>query len=202
MVAENMRNTTTGRRTVIGVFDSPRQAEDALNDLKSAGFSPDQVSVVARDTRATREMTEATGMGGEGAATGAVLGGITGGVLGWLVGIGALAIPGIGPIVAAGALATTLGGAAIGAAAGGLIGALVDLGVPEEEARRYEESVKAGSLLLTVNALSADQAQQARQIFSRHGGADVRYYGGTTDEELMERDPAVRRTDFDESARL
>ena len=171
--------TTTGRRTVVGVFDGPGHAEQALNELREADFSPEQVSVVARDTRETQDMVETTGMGAEGAGTGAVLGGITGGVLGWLVGIGALAIPGIGPIVAAGALATTLGGAAIGAVAGGLIGALVDLGIPEEEARGYEEHVRGGRILLTVNATSDAQAEQAREVFARHGGADVRAYGMT-----------------------
>src|SRR5205823_8168472 len=90
---------------------------------------------------------------------------------------GALVIPGIGPIVAAGAIVSALTGAAIGAAAGGLIGALVDMGVPEEHARAYEENVKAGRILLTVNATSDQQAEQARSIFSRHAGVDVRAYG-------------------------
>src|ERR687894_2658274 len=143
---------TANRRTVVGVFDGPNHAEQALNELRNAGFQPEQVSVVARDNRETKDMVESTGMGAEGAGTGAVLGGITGGVLGWLVGIGALAIPGIGPVVAAGALATTLGGAAVGAVAGGLIGALAAAGVPEEDARAYEDHVKQGSILLTVDA--------------------------------------------------
>jgi uncharacterized membrane protein len=169
--------TTLERRTVVGAFDGPRAAEMALNDLRDAGFSSDQVSVVARDTREAREVTERTDMGAGGAATGAVLGGITGGVLGWLVGIGALAIPGIGPVVAAGALATTLGGAAVGAAAGGLIGALVDMGIPEEEARGYEESVRQGRILLVVSCHSDDQARETRRIFDRHSGLDVRAFG-------------------------
>ncbi len=174
---ETTSGTTTSRRTVVGVFDGPNHAEMALNELKNTGFRPDQVSVVARENRETQEMVENTGMGGAAAGTGAVLGGITGGIVGWLVGIGALAIPGIGPIVAAGALATALGGAAVGAAAGGLLGALVDLGIPEDEARGYEESVRGGRILLTVNADNAAQAQQAHDLFSRHGGADVRRYG-------------------------
>jgi uncharacterized membrane protein len=174
--------TTTDRRTVVGVFDGPNHAEQALNELRGGGFSPDQVSVVARDDRETREMVETTGMGAEGAGTGAFLGGITGGILGWLVGIGALAIPGIGPIVAAGALATTLGGAAIGAVTGGLIGALVDLGIPEEEAQGYQESVRQGSILLTVHANSDQQARSARRIFDQYGGADVRAYGVADDD--------------------
>ena len=169
--------TTTGRHTVVGVFDGPNHAEMALNELKNAGFRPDQVSVVARENRETQEMVENTGMGGTSAGTGAVVGGLTGGIVGWLVGIGALAIPGIGPIVAAGALATALGGAAVGAAAGGLLGALVDLGIPEEEARGYEESVRGGSSLRAVSADSAAQARQAHDLFRRHGGANVRRYG-------------------------
>jgi len=171
-----MQNSTD-RRTVVGVFDGPSHAELALNELKSASFTPDQVSVVAKDTRETRDMVEKTGMGAEGAAAGAFLGGITGGILGWLVGIGALVIPGVGPIVAAGVLATTLGGAALGAAAGGLVGALVDAGVPEEDATSYEEHVKRGSILLTVHATTDEQARQAQRIFDRHGGSDVRGYG-------------------------
>ncbi len=94
-----------------------------------------------------------------------------------LVGIGALLIPGIGPIVAAGALATTLGGAALGAAAGGLLGALVGLGIPEEDAQGYEESVRQGSILLTVTTDSDEQAQAARAIFDQQGGGSVRSYG-------------------------
>jgi heat induced stress protein YflT len=180
MTMRNPSNTpaATGH-TVVGVFDGPNHAEQALNDLKNAGFSAEQVSVVAKDTGEARTMVEGSDMAGaetKGAGTGALLGGIGGGILGWLVGIGALAIPGIGPVVAAGALATTLGGAAVGAVAGGLIGALVGAGVPEEDARGYETHVREGRILLTVAATTGDQAEQARQIFDRYGGADVRAY--------------------------
>jgi hypothetical protein len=116
------------------------------------------------------------GAGSTGATSGAVLGGLTGGILGWVVGIGALAIPGIGPIIAAGALATTLGGAAIGALAGGLLGALVSMGVPEDDAKGYEDHVRHGRILLTVAAAGAAQADAARRIFDAHGGAEVRAY--------------------------
>jgi hypothetical protein len=150
--------------------------------LKASGFAPEQVSLVAKDKGVTREVVETTGMGGgEGAGVGAVAGGITGGLLGWLVGIGALAIPGIGPIVAAGALATTLGGAAIGAATGGLIGALVDLGIPEEEATLYQEGVGRGGMLLTIHANSDAQLYEANEVMRRNGGTDVRTFGGATD---------------------
>ncbi|MDP8925216.1 MAG: general stress protein [Chloroflexota bacterium] len=162
-----------------GLFDGANHAEQALNDLKAAGFSPEQVSVVAKDTGPTRSMVESSDMEGAettGAGTGALLGGLGGGALGWLVGIGALAIPGIGPVVAAGALATTLGGAAVGALAGGLIGALAGAGVPEEDARDYQEHVRQGSVLLTISAADATQAGQAREVFDRRGGAKVGTY--------------------------
>ena len=167
----------TRRRTIVGVFDGPNQAELALTELKDAGFAPEQVSVIAKDTRETRDMVESTGMGGEGAAAGAVLGGIGGGILGWLVGISALVIPGIGPIVGAGVLASTLVGAGVGVAAGGLVGALAEQGVPEEDARGYEESVRGGRILLAVTTASDQQAREAYRIFEGQGGADVRTYG-------------------------
>jgi hypothetical protein len=180
--SETETETVAGRRTVVGVFDGPNHAEMALTGLKEAGVAPEQVSVVARDDRETRGMVESTGMGGgEGVAAGAVLGGITGGALGWLVGLGALVIPGVGPIIAAGALATALGGAAIGAAAGGLLGALVDLGVPKEDAEGYEASVREGSILLTVAARDDEQARAASDVFERQGGGSVRAYGGGDD---------------------
>lgn len=173
MAAENEAPT----RTVIGVFDDPGRADEALNALRDAGIAPEQVSAIARDQRNADSVAAGAGMGAEGASAGAVLGGVTGGILGWLVGIGALVVPGVGPIVAAGALATTLGAAALGAVAGGLIGALVDLGIPEDEALGYEGSVREGSMLLSVHAATDEQAWNARALFARHGGTDVRAYG-------------------------
>jgi hypothetical protein len=174
------RNTAaTMAHTVAGVFNEPRHAEMALNDLKDAGFTPDQVSVVARESGEAESMVDRSGMAGaetKGAGAGALLGGITGGIAGWLVGIGALAIPGIGPVVAAGALATTLGGAAVGAVAGGLIGALVGAGVPEDDARSYETHVREGRILVTAQAATGQEAEAARAVFDRHGGTDVRAY--------------------------
>src|SRR5215210_2652088 len=180
MTMTNPSNTpaATGH-TVVGAFDGPNHAEQALNELKSVGFSPEQVSVVAKDTGEARTMVEGSDMAGAettGAGTGALLGGIGGGILGWLVGIGALAIPGIGPVVAAGALATTLGGAAVGAVTGGLIGALVGAGVPEEHARGYEEHVRGGRILFTVYAPTDRHAEQAAEIFELSGATDVQTY--------------------------
>ena len=172
----NTSGVATDKHTVVGVFDGPSHAEQALNGLQGAGFMPEQVSVVAQDKRDVQQLAEHTDMAGEGAAAGAVSGGLLGGVAGFVVGISALVIPGIGPIVGAGILAATLAGAGIGAAAGGLIGALTGQGVPEEDAQGYQESVRAGSVLLTVHALSDAQAQEAKDIFDGSGGGSVRRY--------------------------
>jgi len=172
---------TTDRRTVIGVFEDAYRATQALNALRDAGFTPEQVSVVARDTRVTREMADNTDMVAEDAGKGAVVGTVLGGLAGWLVGISALAIPGVGPIVGAGIIGTTLAGAGIGAATGGLVGALGSYDVPEEDARAYEEWVRQGSVLLTVHATSDAQAQQANSVFGSFGGRSVRSYGVDTD---------------------
>lgn len=169
--------TTTAKHTVVGVFDGPSHAEEALNKLKAAGFSPDQVSVVAKNQEHVDQIAAHTDMAGEGAATGAVTGGVLGGLAGFLVGISALVIPGIGPIVGTGILLSTLAGAGIGAAAGGLVGALAGMGVPEEDARAYETHVKEGRILLTVTANSAEQETQARDIFESVRGGSVRSYG-------------------------
>jgi len=179
MIATNTAGvaTTTDHRTVIGVFADADSATQALNALRDAGLTPEQVSVIARDTRTTQEMAENTDMVAEDAGKGAVVGTVLGGLAGWLVGISALAIPGIGPIVGAGIVGSTLAGASIGAAAGGLIGALGSYGVPEEDARQYEESVRQGSVLLTVHANDDMQAQQANAIFGDQGGRSVRSYG-------------------------
>jgi uncharacterized membrane protein len=179
-----MNASTTDRRTVAGVFDGPNHAETALNQLKAAGFSPEQVSVVARDKGEAKEMVESTGMG-SGTATGAATGGVLGGVAGFLVGISAMVIPGIGPIVGAGILASTLVGAGVGAAAGGLVGALAEHGVPEEDARGYEEHVRRGSILLTVHADTDEEAREAHRLLA--GGTDVRAYGTGGARESMAR---------------
>jgi len=141
------------RDTAVGVFDDRDDAQDAINALRDAGFDPSQISVLARDRGTATTLAEDTGTeAGTGAATGALAGGLLGGVAGWLVGIGALAIPGVGPIIAAGPLAAALGGAAIGAAGGGIIGALTGAGVPEDEARFYDEEFKRGGIVVSVTA--------------------------------------------------
>jgi uncharacterized membrane protein len=175
--AGTTRPVGTATITIVGVFDGVGKAERALNGLKDAGFAPEQVSVVAKEREDTQHLAERTDMAGEGAAAGAVTGGLLGGLTGFLVGVSALVIPGIGPIVGAGILGATLVGAGVGAATGGLVGALAGQGVPEEDARAYEAHVKGGRILLSVQAADAAMAQQAREIFDRAGGEDVRRYG-------------------------
>jgi len=167
----------THTHTVVGVYDGPSHAEQALNGLKDAGFTPEQVSVVARDKQDVKQMADNTDMAGEGAATGAVTGGVLGGLAGFLVGISALVIPGIGPIVGTGILVSTLAGAGIGAATGGLVGALAGQGVPEEDARGYERHVSEGRTLVTVGATTDQLASEAERILHANGGTDVRSYG-------------------------
>ncbi|HEY3080687.1 MAG TPA: general stress protein [Chloroflexota bacterium] len=166
----------TDRMTVAGLFHDRSAAEQAIHALKAAGFAPDQIGVVMRDRTAQGVLIEETGASAAATATTGALGGaLLGGLLGFLVGAGALAIPGIGPIVAGGVLASTFGaaggtalaGAGIGAAAGGMVGALVGMGIPEDEARHFESGVRAGGTLVTVNA--GPRAGEARAILERHG---------------------------------
>jgi uncharacterized protein (TIGR02271 family) len=163
---------TPGRSTVVGVFHEPDRAREAIEALKEEGFAADNISVLSPDKRTTESMAEETGThAGSGAATGAVTGGVLGGLGGWLVGIGALAIPGVGPFIAAGAFATALGGAALGAGVGAIAGALVGMGVPKEEADYYEGEVKSGRTLVTVR--SDGRYNDAQRTLREHGAYDI-----------------------------
>ena len=172
-------------RTIVGLFDTFAQAQQAVQDLTSSGVRRDDISIIASDSRGeyARELGGES-KAGEGAVGGAIGGGVLGGVLGLLVGIGALAIPGIGPVIAAGPLAAALGaagasagaGAGIGAASGGLIGALVGAGIPEEEAHVYAEGVRRGGALVSVT--TDDMSAGAVQASLRsHGAVDIRSRG-------------------------
>ena len=156
------RTSGVAGETVVGLFAELPAAERGIEGLKAAGFSEQQIGVAVRDKQQQQDLTEGTGtQAAEGATTGAVGGGVVGGVLGLLAGVGALAIPGIGPIIAGGALASTLAGAGIGAAAGGIIGALAGMGVPEEDARHFERGFQQGGVLVTVAA--GEDAELARK---------------------------------------
>ncbi|MFF2156688.1 general stress protein [Paenibacillus chitinolyticus] len=140
-------------KKIVGVFDTEREAIQAIDGLKQQGFHADDISVIAKDKQDSADILDETGTKApEGVATGAATGGVLGGVTGLLAGIGALAIPGVGPFIAAGPIAATLTGAAVGAGAGGLVGGLVGMGIPEDEAQQYDNYVKDGKILVLVDS--------------------------------------------------
>jgi hypothetical protein len=150
------------------------QAITIVDRLKAAGFSSNDISVLFPDKTGTKDFAhEQHTKAPEGAATGAGTGGLLGGALGWLVGIGALAIPGLGPFIAAGPIMAALSGAAAGAALGGITGALIGLGIPEYEAKRYEGKIKEGNLLISVHTENRTERARAKRIFEEAGAEDI-----------------------------
>src|SRR3954469_2009334 len=151
-------------KAVFCIAKSEPQAIRIVNELKASGFSNNDISVLFPDKSGTRDFAhEQQTKAPEGAATGAGTGGVLGGALGWLVGIGTLAIPGLGPFIAAGPIMAALSGAAAGAALGGLTGALIGMGIPEIEARVYEGKVRGGNILVAVHVESAEARKQAEE---------------------------------------
>lgn len=162
------------KKSVFCIARDHVQASNIVENLKSAGFSNNDISALLPDKDSTREFAHEKGTKApEGAITGAGTGGVLGGVLGWLVGIGALAIPGLGPFVAAGPIMAALSGGAIGATAGGIIGALVGMGIPEFEAKRYEARLREGRILIAVHSENSDETKRAKEIFERAGAEDI-----------------------------
>ncbi|HHT72715.1 MAG TPA: hypothetical protein GX008_03275 [Firmicutes bacterium] len=164
--------------TVIGVFRDVKSAEEAVRSLRNNGFEENEISIIAKDDRGKTvkqdmEVGGEMGMGQENIADGTAWGGALGGVAGLLAGVGALAIPGIGPIVAAGPLAGALSGAVTGGVAGGLL----DLGIPEERGREYENELKQGGILAVVET-SEDKVNDASAILRKNGAKDVEAHGG------------------------
>lgn len=151
-----------------------RQTEVIVGELQSAGFSANDISVLMADKGGTKDFAhEHNTKAPEGAATGAGTGAVLGGALGWLAGIGALAIPGLGPLIAAGPIMAALSGAAVGGTLGGLTGALVGMGIPEFEAKKYEGKVQAGSCLVSVHSEDGDETRRAKVIFENAGATDI-----------------------------
>ena len=150
------------------------QAEQIVDRLKSTGFSANDISVLFPDKETNRDFAhEKNTKAPEGAVTGAGTGGVLGGALGWLVGIGALAIPGVGPFIAAGPIMAALSGAAIGATAGGIAGGLIGLGIPELEAKRYEAKIKSGNILISVHTENSEEIKRAKEIFTQANAQDI-----------------------------
>jgi len=165
-------------KAVFCIAKTEAQATSIVDQLKAAGFSNNDISVLFPDKSGTKDFAhEQNTKAPEGAATGAGTGGVLGGALGWLVGIGALAIPGLGPFVAAGPIMAALSGAAAGAALGGLSGALIGMGIPEYEAKRYEGKVKDGNMLISVHTEDSTEQARAKDIFTRAGAEDISYTG-------------------------
>jgi hypothetical protein len=175
-------------KSVFCIAHDDSQAARIVDELKSAGFSNNDISVLLPDKGSTKEFAHEKGTKApEGALTGVGAGGVLGGVLGWLVGVGALAIPGIGPIIAAGPIAAALSGAAVGATAGGLVGALVGMGIPEYQAKRYEGQLREGRVLISVHSENSEETRRAKDIFERAGAKDIASAG---EESISDKDRA------------
>ena len=161
---------------IVGAFSTEQEATRAIEDLKQQGFGTDEISVIAKDRDDISTINDETGTKApEGLASGAATGGVLGGVAGLLAGLGALAIPGIGPILAAGPIAATLTGAAVGAGAGGLVGGLIGLGIPEEEAKEYDEFVEEGRILVLVDT-DDDRSNGVYDSFRRNNTLNEHRY--------------------------
>jgi hypothetical protein len=159
---------------VFGIYASRNAAEQSANALVSAGFSTADISVLLPENLGSREIgTEKATKAPEGATAGAGTGAVLGGALGLLAGIGALAIPGVGPLIAAGPIMATLAGIGVGGTVGGLTGALVGLGIPEYEAKRYEGLIRKGGILLSVHCSTSEEVSRAKDILKRTGGEDI-----------------------------
>jgi len=169
------------KNSVFCIATSHAQAEQIVESLKLANFSNNDISVLFPDKETSRDFAhEKNTKAPEGAVTGASAGGVVGGVLGWIAGIGALAIPGVGPFIAAGPIVAAISGVAIGGAVGGIAGGLIGLGIPELEAKRYENKIKDGNILVSVHTENSNQAKAAKSIFEKGGAQDVCTAGEST----------------------
>ena len=164
-----------GKNTaVFGIYRTRSQAEQCVDTLINNGFRAEDISVLMPDNTGTKDFAhQKNTKAPEGATTGGVVGGAVGGTLGLLAGIGALAIPGVGPFIAAGPIMGALAGIGTGGVVGGIIGALVGMGIPEYEAKRYEGMIKEGGILLSVHCDNSDWVKRAKDILERTGAADI-----------------------------
>jgi len=182
---------------VFGIYASRPQVEEAVEQLRNAGFRPTDLSLLLPENLGTKDLGhEKHTKAPEGAVTGGTTGAVIGGVLGWLAGIGAIAIPGIGPFIAAGPIVAALSGIGAGAAVGGVTGALVGLGIPEYEAKRYAGMVKEGKILLSVHADDRDWVSRAKQILERTGGEQISSTGESSGDYANAERPGTRRETF------
>lgn len=164
-----------GKNTaVFGIYRTQGEVEFAVEQLRAEGFRQTDISVLFSENRGTKDFAvEKNTKAPEGTATGATTGAIIGGALGWLAGIGALAIPGVGPLIAAGPIVAVLTGIGVGGAVGGISGALIGMGIPEYEAKRFEGRIKEGGILLSVHCDDMEWTKKGKQILQRTGATDV-----------------------------
>lgn len=160
--------------SVFGIYRTRAGAENGVDALRAAGFRNTDISVLFPVNEGTKDFAHEKGTKApEGAATGAGGGLLVGGALGWLAGIGSLAIPGVGPFIAAGPIMAALAGGAVGGVAGGVLGGLVGMGIPEYEAKRYEGLVKTGGILLSVHSDDSQWTSKAKKILETTGADDI-----------------------------
>jgi len=183
-----------GKNTaVFGIYSDTASVGGALQALRVAGFRNTDVSVLMPENVGTKDFVHRKDTKApEGATTGAASGAVLGGVVGWLVGIGALAIPGLGPFIAAGPIMGMLAGAGAVGVAGGIVGSLVGMGIPEYEAKRYEGRVKAGGILLSVHCDSSEWISRAKKILEETGAEDVSSAGEAAADYAMSDRPGTR----------
>jgi hypothetical protein len=180
---------------VFGIYSSVAHAERAVDTISAAGFSQNDISVLLSDNESTKQFShEKNTKAPEGTTTGAATGGVLGGTFGLLVGLGALAIPGLGPVIAAGPLVAALAGIGAGGVVGGLIGALVGMGIPEYEAKRYEGRLREGGVLLSVHCETSDEIKRAKKLLEATGAQDIASSGekGVSSETGSSRDVKTR----------
>ena len=162
------------KRSVFAIYTDRASVERAVRGLMNAGFAAEAISVLLPENLGSREIgTEKATKAPEGAAAGAGTGAVLGGALGMLAGIGALAIPGVGPLIAAGPIMATLAGIAVGGTVGGFTGALIGAGIPEYEAKRYEGFLQKGGILVSVHCSTSEAIDQAKHLFKATGGQDI-----------------------------
>jgi len=164
-----------GKNTaVFGIYSNYAGVESGVYALKTAGFRNTDISVLFPENVGTKDFAHEKGTKApEGATTGAGTGAVLGGALGWLAGIGALAIPGVGPFIAAGPIMGALAGVGVGGAIGGIAGALIGMGIPEYEAKRYEGRIREGGILLSVHSDNSEWTKRAKEILEQTGAQDV-----------------------------
>jgi hypothetical protein len=183
----------SSKPAVFGIVENETQAQQAVASLEAAGFTSADISVLSRNPEHSNALEEGFGTGAdrvsdksrevghtnatkapEGTTAGAISGGVLGGIAGWLIGIGALAIPGVGPFIAAGPILAALSGAAIVATAGGMVGALVGFGIPEYEAKLYSGKLDAGHILIGVHAETSEEAKAAKNALEQIKAHDIK----------------------------